>query len=522
MTVSMTGELLVGPTYAVPSVSCRGREVNSRGETVLFVRVGAEEDLQRVPACAVSEDSEVLDVGDQGALVLLESVARRLGWVEEERAAGSCIANNPLLYNSALSSIEVRALADAAAERRLDKLPCTREGAKTALSLTFQVWAEWQDPSPCTLFPDPIETCALDGKTRPEVGLLFLEWVRGLLPGILAECLPDTPSSGASAGSMNVDPTDAGQVRAAVLSGAPVFLGHDANANPTAHVVKVARAIQRELKKGESNLNIGLEAELDDALMTLESDVPLEQPQQSTITLAQHDTPDTKLGTYTHPSLPGDYVEETPDGLSTLRRASGQPVMVVATAALGRTGQCPWCDACYSTRDELLRHLDHVGRHEGARLVLAEARVASLDAEAERALRVCEETRGDLLKTRQRVAELQAVVDAYGEHGHSVVVKAGEDGEVDVWSDGHAHAFAPLSTIRALRERVAELETVAESTRCELTAPDGHGAQQVTAWDSLVALRRVLSKRCTCGLDDFDSDHKHDAKCPLALLKRGG
>ena len=265
MTVSMTGEPLVGPTYAVPSVSCRGREVDSRGETVLFVRVGAEEDLQRVPARAVSEDSEVLDVGDQGTLVLLESVARRLGWVEEERAAGSCIANNPLLYNSALSNIEalranqrrtfleVRALADAAAERRLDKLPCTREGAKTALSLTFQVWAEWQDPSPYPLFPDPIETCALDGKTRPEVGLLFLEWVRGLLPGILAECLPDAPSSGASAGSMNVDPTDAGQVRAAVLSGAPVFLGHDANANPTAHVVKVARAIQRELKKGESN-----------------------------------------------------------------------------------------------------------------------------------------------------------------------------------------------------------------------------------------------------------------------------
>lgn len=39
-------------------------------------------------------------------------------------------------------------------------------------------------------------------------------------------------------------------------------------------------------------------------------------------------------GCYRHPSYPGDYVEETPDGLSTLRRADGSPVMVMSTAAL--------------------------------------------------------------------------------------------------------------------------------------------------------------------------------------------
>ncbi len=47
--------------------------------------------------------------------------------------------------------------------------------------------------------------------------------------------------------------------------GAPALAGPSA----TGRVVKLAREIQRELKKGESSFNIVLEAELDDALMEL-------------------------------------------------------------------------------------------------------------------------------------------------------------------------------------------------------------------------------------------------------------
>ena len=337
------------------------------------MRRGHDGPWKLIQAWAISEDSEVLRWSDEGTLVLLESAARECGWVDEGQTE---------------AAREARKLADAVSERRVDKLPCTRGGAETALSLTFQVWQEWQDPSPDPHRPGSITAGSLDDKTRPEVEHLFLSWVRGLMADILAQCMPNAPTGSGglaetTAGAMQVDATDAEQVRAAVLAGGPILLGVD-------------------------------------------------------------DTPNTKLGPYRFASLAGDYVEDTPDGLSTLRRASGQPVMVMATAALEASpnaGQCPWCTACYSTRDELLRHLDAVGRHEGARLVEAEARVATLTGTLE---------------------ELQAVIDTYGESGASVVVKAGEEGEVDVWSDGHAHAFAPLSTLRAVREELAVVRTQLE------------------------------------------------------------
>ena len=414
---NMFGQPLNGPTYAVPNVVCRKEYAGADGPSLFCMRRGHDGPWKLIPAWAISEDSEVLRWSDEGTLVLLESAARECGWVDEGQTE---------------AAREARKLADAVSERRVDKLPCTRGGAETALSLTFQVWQEWQDPSPDPHRPGSITAGSLDDKTRPEVEHLFLSWVRGLMADILAECMPNAPTGSGglaetTAGAMQVDATDAEQVRAAVLAGGPDARSH--------------RTEERGRDDEEGDLRIDHMALVPRARRTFEAKVVL----GSRILLGVDDTPNTKLGPYRFASLAGDYVEDTPDGLSTLRRASGQPVMVMATAALEASpnaGQCPWCTACYSTRDELLRHLDAVGRHEGARLVEAEARVATLTGTLE---------------------ELQAVIDTYGESGASVVVKAGEEGEVDVWSDGHAHAFAPLSTLRAVREELAVVRTQLEA-----------------------------------------------------------
>lgn len=393
----MLGEPLVGPTYAVTCAECTSITGDS-----LKVFVGIDNMLHVVKKTVVSEDSEVLRAGDTGTLVILESEARSRGWVDEAQTSGAR---------------EARQLADAVAERRLDKLPLTPHGARTALSLTFQIWSEWRDA-----IDEPVCDMA-----REKVEPVFLEWIHRLVPAVLSECHP-------------------------------TLVTGDADAVRAPWSVKP---------------------------------LPLND----------------KLGAYSIESRSGDRVEDGPDGLTTLRRESGQPVVTVATAGFNpvlaggapggsmpwqtaswyaktaalpepracvrtdsrdssmlehtgdvscpvcnpprtaREGQCPWCTACYSTRGELLRHLDAVGRHEGARLVLAEARVHDLES---------------------RVAALQAVVDAYGRDGHSVVVRAGDDGEVDVWSDGHPHAFAPLSTVRALREELAEARASHEEQRAAL------------------------------------------------------
>ncbi len=466
----MLGEPLAGPTYAVPNVECIHQMVGHDDTLAVFVGFG-DATVHYVPKSVVSEDSEVLTPGDRGTLVLLESEARSRGWVEEDKTSGAR---------------EARQLADAVAERRLDKLPLTLPGARTALSLTFQIWSE-QD------------VVVLEDASLPVMTLRFREWVEEELTAIARECLPDK-SPKVEPDRVTVDPSDADAVRTAVTSGLPVFLGWGA---PTTDAA--ADSPSTEIRPGGDSLPGDYVEDSPDGLRTLRRADGTPLVVVATSALAD------KLGAYTIESRPGDRAEVGPDGLTTVRRESGQPVVTVATTGLpkehGRSingvcqdcgalaswyadcrpedyaknrgltsaataalhkpracvrtdsrdstmvehtgdascpvcnpprtsdaGQCPWCTACYSTRGELLRHLDAVGRHEGARLVLAEARVHDLES---------------------RVAALQAVVDAYGRDGHSVVVRAGDEGEVDVWSDGHAHAFAPLSTVRALREELA-------------------------------------------------------------------
>ena len=72
----------------------------------------------------------------------------------------------------------------------------------------------------------------------------------------------------------------------------------------------------------------------------------------------------------------------------------------------------------------------------------------ALDARDAQRVRA-ETAESEMAKLETRVAELQGVVDAYAQQGHTVCVKAGEHGEVDMWTDGHAHAMAPLSSSRA-------------------------------------------------------------------------
>jgi hypothetical protein len=107
-------------------------------------------------------------------------------------------------------------------------------------------------------------------------------------------------------------------------------------------------------------------------------------------------------------------------------------------------------------------------------VIMSADTVRALVARAEKAEAELRDAREDLREITETATELQRVVDAYGENGATVCVKAGDRGEVDMWSDGHAHALVPLSSLRyaeadlaAARRDVERLSGLIEAVRAE-------------------------------------------------------
>ena len=61
-------------------------------------------------------------------------------------------------------------------------------------------------------------------------------------------------------------------------------------------------------------------------------------------------------------------------------------------------------------------------------------------------------------------AEIQRELDSLHEAWRITPADSTEPGAIEVFSDGHAHSFAPLSTVTHLRAYLAELEATPEVT----------------------------------------------------------
>lgn len=105
-----------------------------------------------------------------------------------------------------------------------------------------------------------------------------------------------------------------------------------------------------------------------------------------------------------------------------------------------------------------------------------------------------------------RLTELQRVIDTYAEDGATVVVKAGENGEVDMWSDGHAHAFAPLSSLRAAEARVAELTSETNRLEKERDLARANAVKWRTAAERWIGAARCLAIAHNAAATERDAD----------------
>ncbi len=74
-TVNLLGTPLHGPTFAVAHAECLGTD-----DVHLICSILGDKRDHHVPLAVISEDSEVVRIGDRGALLVLKTYAEDRGW----------------------------------------------------------------------------------------------------------------------------------------------------------------------------------------------------------------------------------------------------------------------------------------------------------------------------------------------------------------------------------------------------------------------------------------------------------